>query len=315
MNNNMNIIDYKKHFLHKYFNNKMKVSFLNNVIKHSSDILNNNLKLKKNEKINLLLKRYNLNFPLKCKFNKPKQIYSVEQCQNQRKTFEDRYLCQSFNDFTLYAVLDGHGGTLCVDFIVHYFFKYFLIYYYYYNKSIEYIIRYTILELHSSFISKCKDDYSGTTLCFILFHKDNYYIGNLGDSKCLVVSKFNVEHITKCHYPDDPKEKKLIMKKGGFVRNNRILGKWVNISRTIGDKHVQQYLSHYCDIHYDKINKLKNKYIVLTSDGLYESIGFPDNQLINIINNKKSIKSKCKEIIKIAKTYSRDNLTLLIIKL
>jgi protein phosphatase 2C family protein 2/3 len=59
-------------------------------------------------------------------------------------------------------------------------------------------------------------------------------IGNIGDSRCLILRGEEVEQITKDHKPTDPNEKKRITAAGGCVENGRVDG-LLAVSRAFGD--------------------------------------------------------------------------------
>lgn len=307
--------NYRRYFLKHLIRKTLDVKKLNKIIK-DYNLQKKIVKLKKKEKINYFKSFFGINLNDEKKINKKIINYNSIQCQNKRRYMEDRIIIDRYGDFYIFGVLDGHGGDQCVEYVKNNFFKEFLINYYALkNRTIEYIIQFTIYQLHQIFLLKTiPDDYSGTTLCLILFYKKKYYIINLGDSKCIFISNNKVEYKTKDHSPSDLQEEKMIKSNGGFVENNRILGRWLNISRTIGDKHLADLTSRKCDIKSGNIKDIKKKTILLTTDGMYEGKEFPKKKLINIINNKKSLKTKCNAICKYCKTFSTDNLSILILR-
>jgi len=306
----------KRIFLKLYFEKKLTMKKLNEKIKELK-LPPQLLKMKKNEKIKYFQLFFELdNLKNKRKINKKEIDYSYIQCQNKRGYMEDRIIVDRFDDFYIFGVFDGHGGSNCVNFVKENFFKEFIVNYYTYKgKSIEYIIQFTIYQLHYKFLLRHdKNDISGTTLCILLLYKDKYYIVNLGDSKCIFISNKKIQYKTHDHSPEDVKEKAMIESKGGYVENNRILGRWLNISRTIGDRHLANLTSRRCDIQIGNIKNIKNLKVLLTSDGMYEGQLFPEKKLKTIVNSKKSLKNQCKEICEYCKTFSTDNLSILILR-
>lgn len=306
----------KRNFLKLYFEKKLTNKKLNEKIKELT-LPKELLKMKKDKK----LKYFKIFFQLnnlndERKINKSYIEYNYTQCQNVRNYMEDRVIVERFGDFYIFGVLDGHGGSNCVNYVKKNFTKELIINYYTYpDKNIEYIIQFTIYQLHYKFILNHEDgDLSGTTLCVIIFHNNKYYIVNLGDSKCIFISNKKIHYKTSDHTPSDVKERAMIESKGGYVENNRILGKWLNISRTIGDKHLAKLTSRRCDITIGNIKSLENMTILLTSDGMYEGQLFPEKMLKKIINSKSTLKTKSNEICEYSKTYSTDNLSILILR-
>ena len=179
----------KRKFLKLYFEKKLTIKKLNEKIKELK-LPPQLLKMKKEDKIRYLKIFFQIeNLNDERKINKSNMIYEYIQCKNKRSYMEDRIIEDSFGDFYIFGILDGHGGSNCVDFVKDNFFKEFIVNYYIYkDKSIEYILQFTIYQLHYKFVLKHeKKEISGTTLCLLLLHNEKYYIVNLGDSKCIFV--------------------------------------------------------------------------------------------------------------------------------
>jgi Serine/threonine protein phosphatase len=79
----------------------------------------------------------------------------------------------------------------------------------------------------------------GCTGCVALIVGNMLYVGNAGDSRCLLVENNQAIQITKDHVPTDPIENKRIKDAGSFVTRGRIGGR-INMSRAIGDLEFKQ---------------------------------------------------------------------------
>jgi serine/threonine protein phosphatase PrpC len=58
---------------------------------------------------------------------------------------------------------------------------------------------------------------SGSCALVCLIKNNKIYIGNVGDSRCLLISKSNIKQVTTDHKPDEKNEKLRIIRNGGKI--------------------------------------------------------------------------------------------------
>lgn len=101
----------------------------------------------------------------------------------------------------------------------------------------------------------------------------NILTGNVGDSKCILISEASWEMLTYDHLASDHAEEVRIEKKGGFVipvgRVSRVQGQ-IAVTRSIGNKSLKDYLISEPYIHCKRIQS-NDIFLVLASDGLFEA--------------------------------------------
>lgn len=75
---------------------------------------------------------------------------------------------------------------------------------------------------------------AGCTCCVAIITKNEVYVANAGDTRCVIASKGKAKDLSIDHKPDLPSEKRRIQRAGGFVEEGRVNG-IIAISRAIGD--------------------------------------------------------------------------------
>lgn len=163
----------------------------------------------------------------------------------------------------------------------------------------------------------------GSTLTIGIIYGKQAYIANVGDSPCYLYTNNN-KNIFKMFEEHNTRlgsEIERIEKVGGFIENNRVLGK-INITRAIGDfefknkNNKQNIISTDPKIFTKELNN--DDYIVMGSDGAFEKLSpkiignyFIKNEL-NIINCERLIDTA------VSDTYEdkigKDNVTLIVFK-
>ncbi|KAL3849899.1 hypothetical protein ACJIZ3_011781 [Penstemon smallii] len=150
----------------------------------------------------------------------------------------------------------------------------------------------TIQDIDIEFTKEALDKgyISGSTGIVVLLVNGQYLVANIGDSKAVLCSeridsKHNaegnsltevyVEELTKDHHPDRADEKARIEAAGGFVRTfgvprvNGILA----VSRSIGDLYLKRYgVVPNPEVTGWKHFTQENKYLVVASDGVFETL-------------------------------------------
>ncbi len=114
---------------------------------------------------------------------------------------------------------------------------------------------------------------SGTTALVCLLTKEKLYIGNLGDTRGVMVRDNSVIRLSKDHKPSDLEEEDRIRNLGGDVMKGNATGMRVNgtlaVSRAIGDLHVTPYVIPEPFVTTIQLTN-KDKLMVLACDGLWD---------------------------------------------
>lgn len=75
---------------------------------------------------------------------------------------------------------------------------------------------------------------AGCTAVVALIKKNQLFVANAGDSRCVLARGGRAIEMTIDHKPDLPREKERIQRAGGTVEEGRVMGN-LNLSRSIGD--------------------------------------------------------------------------------
>ena len=205
-------------------------------------------------------------------------VTSYGYCQNQghRNYMEDEgKVIENLNgDFNkiLFCLFDGHGGGQVSKFLQENFANYMKKIFH----SEDYINRFNqLFKIIDQDIRalNCPTVGSTGTIVFIE-RKDNkkyLYCANIGDSRCVLVSKDKVKRLSYDHRVADPEERNRILSNGGIIVNGRVYG-ILMLSRSFGDfltkdfgtivtPHVVKY-----EITQDDL------YCVIASDGVWDVV-------------------------------------------
>ena len=311
MNNKIKIIN----FLNK-LDSKPKIKHINYLITKFKIKLPKNKKLTIKDKYNYIKKLYNIDkFSLKNEMtikqiknqikqyhfdinnigNKKKDMFNyLEKIQQNHKQIsagyftnigkrdyqEDRMII--YNNFYHYisGVFDGHAGPRCSSYLKKNFYKTFIKNYHTLKKPIDTLFR-TYFELDKKFL-KIIDGNDGSTANILFCNKSTKqcYIANTGDSRAILCRKNgSISQISKDHKPNEPKERKRIESKGGFVQYNRTNGN-LAMSRAFGDKNLKQVLTVEPEIFNFPYGNIR--YIVQASDGLFDVLS--NSEVCSFIN-------------------------------
>lgn len=285
----------------KYLNNITKKNLVSILRKYNINIKNSN-KYTKKQIIDIIIKKNN---------NKNIETF-ISLSQGRREYMEDNYFYFENKHIIFSSIFDGHGGKQCSLFLkknLYNFFKKAIEKYSTIKKSLK--ISYLIA--HDNFCNTRKK--SGSTCNTLIISKKtkNYYIANTGDSRAIAYLKNNrVKQITKDHSPTDKNERKMIVKKGGFVKNKRVDG-ILAMSRAIGDLKIAQHLSCVPDIYSGSTKNIL--YFVQASDGLFDVLSNRSICLyINSLLKKNIPKKQIPELLikKALEKGSTDNISVIL---
>jgi len=113
----------------------------------------------------------------------------------------------------------------------------------------------------------------------VLLHKEDLYIANAGDSRCVLCTAGKAVELSTDHKPDLEDEKSRILKAGGFISEGRINAN-LNLSRAIGDleykrnsglKVEEQLIIAVPEVKKKTLGK-DDEFILMGCDGIWESL-------------------------------------------
>ena len=182
-----------------------------------------------------------------------------------RETMEDSIIIRKdlTPETSVYAVLDGHGGSATACYSSHVITKQVKELQTFDKDSIENMLK-KVVEL----VSK-KHLIDGCTLAMTIIHKNTIYAVNIGDSRILLCTKTNgVQPLSYDHKPTDRKELERIRDAHSFVAVGRTQG-ILALSRSIGDFSILG-VSSQPDIVVHNIQKGEDLKVVICCDGVYD---------------------------------------------
>lgn len=261
--------------------------------------------------------------------------WSVNQIQ--QRAHEDKFQVKKIGDFIYFAVFDGHGGAMKLD----------------YSHVADYCSKYLHIRIADS-LAKINTDNADTVKdqlvkTFIEFDKELYIINklygstcscvlidiinnriyqiNLGDSRSIVFSK-NDDIIlnTIDHDFNYPNEKDRISEEGGFLFNCRVNG-YLMVTRAFGDfslkknKNSNAYDPIYSPViavpDISVIENAKKYNIILCTDAPFNSYPplFTNNTIVNFYKKLyvESLENKCNILATYVSHNTTDDTTIIVI--
>ena len=227
----------------------------------------------------------------------------------------------------LVILCDGHSGINCSKYISEELPSLMQLYLKNISSTESYkniINKITNCILRLDSIYKKQINLSGSTCIFALFINNQLFIGNIGDSRC-IIGDFNnkINLFTIDHKPNEKKESHRIYKNGGYVTNIDTYRVYINneanglaMSRAIGDNHYKGYniVISNPDIYYRKILQ-SNEFMILASDGLWDVVSNLEAiQFVNARIKKMGLSTISKKLVHYAfNKGSMDNITVIIV--
>ena len=211
---------------------------------------------------------------------------------------EDNLYFSANNNYQFSSVFDGHGGKQCSLYLKRELFSIFLR-----NlkrKPIKQAIVKAYEQVNKNFLNKNTE--SGSTCNTLLINKktNKFFVANVGDSRAILCKKDGAaKGISKDHKTSDPKEKRRIIKSGGFVEDDRVDG-ILAMSRAMGDKKLVPHVGSTPDIFEGSLRNVK--FLVQASDGLYDVM--TNQEVCNFINQLLKNKVPKKQIPYILVNYA-----------
>ena len=171
---------------------------------------------------------------------------------------------------------------------------------------------------------------SGCTALVALVVKDEIYVANAGDSRCVLSRNGYPILLSIDHKPDDRFESRRIKKAGGRVSLGRING-GLNVSRAFGDHQYkqnkkvledEQMIIACPDIKVKRINYERDQFIVLACDGIWNSMTNQD--VVSFVNKRikrqsmssicEALTLKCMSPVRPVNGIGGDNMTVILVK-
>lgn len=242
-----------------------------------------------------------------------KMRYAASGMQGWRVNMEDSHIAK-FNiapDTNIFGVFDGHGGKEVARFVERHFIEELLSCTAFKNGDYGQALTDTFLRMDEllqttegkkelAAIKSGDDDsradyqtesFAGCTANVALMVKNELYVANSGDSRCIIYSGEQAIALSEDHKPELEHERARIQKAGGFITDGRINGN-LNLSRAIGDleykkntdlKPGEQLISVVPDI---KRRTLTNddELLVLGCDGIWECL--TNQQIAEFLHDK-----------------------------
>jgi len=221
----------------------------------------------------------------------------------------------------LFCLFDGHGGGevskyLQKNFPTH--FKEFLN-----NNSYTNNISSLFTSLYPFVDDKIKSsnfNQMGSTACTVYLTKENskrvLYTANIGDTRCIIISKSGAaKRLTFDHRASDKEEQTRITEAGGIVFAGRVYGQLM-LSRAFGDWELKTYgVSNVPFVNKIEIDGVGEwKWMVLASDGIWDV--FEDEEIGRLSLSFEGSKEFCNEIIKEGmERGTMDNISCFVVKL
>lgn len=197
--------------------------------------------------------------------------------KGRRDYMEDNILIKDNKKYYISLVLDGHGGKECSNFLKLNFYDIFLKKLRR-RKNYENVILETLYFLDNHFLKNYNNSGSTLNLLFIDKKDKKYYIFNVGDSRCIALTKSNELLVLSNDHRPNKKENLMILNRGGTIKYNRVNG-ILAVTRAFGDKKLKPIISSKPDIKTGSINNIK--YFFQGTDGIFDYIS--NKKIINMI--------------------------------
>lgn len=221
----------------------------------------------------------------------------IAEMQGDRVTMEDAYLIKDKQPivvhgkiFKLFVIFDGHGDSRVADFCsrnFHIELENCLIKKLNPNSENDEFISEVKESIHDAFYAvndKLDDSMneSGATVALALFHNDHLFTASCGDARITINLNGKAQRLTMDHKASNIDERLRIHKLGGYVTDNHRVMNRIAISRSIGDKEYQPYMSCEPYINHIQLNE-DCKSLIIACDGLWDVID--DQTAVKLLDN------------------------------
>ena len=288
---------------------------INNDYKKLRSLKKENTKIKESHKENLTKKKER-------KFNEAVLISAATNVGSTRTANEDRIsitlnVPYKNKKYSYLSVFDGHGGSYCSEYLKKNLYKSIIAHKSLFDNFPSNITR-IFRNMDSEFIRKAEDieRRDGSCALTLFLFEGRIIIANTGDCRALasIRNGQEIRQLTVDHKPENKEEQKRVLDKGGYFystntviikRNSenaisgplRVFPGRLTTTRSFGD--FEAKLPHHggvegvviCDPELSSQNSKSLDFIVMGSDGLFESI--TNEEIVNYIHKKvKNIRKK-----------------------
>jgi serine/threonine protein phosphatase PrpC len=185
-------------------------------------------------------------------------LITVKQVQGPRPYQEDKYLIREEPDYLLLAIMDGHGGSECANYVAG-------------RLQVLDIdptdLRATVNQLAGE--AALYDD--GCTLSLVAIQKDKAYVAVLGDSPVYIYSGAEVWVAPEHNVRSNKLEARAAESRGGYIFQGYVcnrFGDGLQMSRALGDHKMAGILS--TDPEVFEIPLAADSVVVVASDGVID---------------------------------------------
>jgi len=252
-------------------------------------------------------------------FSVSEYYYKEDQNVKYRNTMEDysKIIDKFMNDSNkgFFSLYDGHGGSdpvkYCKERMPELLTKAIIEN----PKDIEKAITTTFQNIDYE-LTFTDSENIGTTAVICYIYKDEkgnkvLVCANVGDSRCILVSKNNYKRLSYDHKCTDVAEAERIKSTGGIIFSNRVFGQLV-LSRALGDHALKKY-GVIATPHITKTNVYEGDYVIMGSDGIWDVVNEEDT--LKYSKDHSSAEELSKYLVKTAMLQgSKDNISCLVIK-
>lgn len=132
-------------------------------------------------------------------------------------------------------------------------------------------------------VRKCQPEGVGSTAVCALLVNSTLYVGNAGDSRCVLSRDGQAVEMSVDHKPSLEGESRRIAEAGGYVVNGRVNGN-LNLTRALGDQDYKknralgpekQIISGYPDVRVMPLTS-QDEFFVLACDGIWDCMSSQD---------------------------------------
>ena len=198
------------------------------------------------------------------------QQISVAQNQGNRSYMEDYSVHVTFDDGSLFAVFDGHGGHETAQQASYAFPSYFKEAMDQQNRDIPLALRNTIIKLERD--TRYMNSGSTLSAVYLPFEKDVAYTAVLGDSPILIGCDKGYWTSPKHNVRTNKPEADAARARGGFIDGGYLFtsldGPGLQMTRSLGDKALDRVLSR--EPEQDTVKVLRGGYVLVATDGLFD---------------------------------------------
>jgi len=252
-------------------------------------------------------------------FSVSEYFYKEDQNAKYRNTMEDysKIIDKFMNDSNkgFFSLYDGHGGSdpvkYCKERMPELLTKALIEN----PKDIEKAITTTFQNIDYE-LTFTDSENIGTTAVICYIYKDEkgnkiLVCANVGDSRCILLSKNNYKRLSYDHKCTDVAEAERIKSTGGIIFSNRVFGQLV-LSRALGDHALKKY-GVIATPHITKTNVYEGDYVIMGSDGIWDVVNEEDT--LKYSKDHSSAEELSKYLVKTAMLQgSKDNISCLVIK-